>query len=471
MAEYNFEREIQCIMDLITALVGNEYTRIAIFDFDGTLFASPLPSSKLWTSQLRGLIASDLGWFTSLETLSKEGVSAEWFHDVITEKALDRINDPNTLAVLLTGRRRTFLSQIRYLCMTHSPPLNFNLFILREGWDPDGDVPLFESTLQFKMHAIDRLSVHFSNANRIEIYDDRKEHIDKFKDYFERRNVFVLISHECHHITIPFVRCLPEDIEIKLVQASLLKFNALLLERHQQVSKCKKTVGKVVPRFELVDVIDYTAVFLSENSQAIMQKLYPAPAGFIFVGNHVTICLGPLQTLMDKQIPKEQLEKLKSLDITPNSSIEATVRSNAAPLVLGSRVEFTATHFGLIDDQIQALKVNGITSSNEIPHITLSRHPLIPSFTSNSIESWMSIDHIKLEGIIQEHKVTGYKHHKPQVFKMSISLGTLVKEGFPELQGREIGEKVEMVKEWMKRENVENCEEERERIGEFVSMM
>jgi trehalose-6-phosphatase len=117
---YEFEREIQQL--------PNTFTKIYIFDFDGTLYSSPLPNSKLWTSSLRGLLMDGLGWFLELETLSEDNTSQEWFAEDIAQQVIECKRDPQNLVVLMTGRRLPFLDRIVKLCHEHQPALNFDLY-------------------------------------------------------------------------------------------------------------------------------------------------------------------------------------------------------------------------------------------------------------------------------------------------------------------------------------------------------
>lgn len=70
-------------------------TILNIFDFDGTVFKSPMPSEKLWSPQVYGKIKSEaenngLGWFQDPITLSVPYVplhpSNEWFNESVVSE-------------------------------------------------------------------------------------------------------------------------------------------------------------------------------------------------------------------------------------------------------------------------------------------------------------------------------------------------------------------------------------------------
>ena len=88
---------------------------------------SPLPNPDLWSSELSGLLISDLGWFTDPRTLGHPGIplhpDLEWFDPDVVRDALSAMQDPSTtLTVLLTGRRRTLYGdRVVEICMNLKP--------------------------------------------------------------------------------------------------------------------------------------------------------------------------------------------------------------------------------------------------------------------------------------------------------------------------------------------------------------
>jgi hypothetical protein len=105
--------------------------KLAIYDFDSTLFNSPLPNPKLWTKSFMGKILSDCQWFCDIRTLSDPYIpnvpGDEWWNDEILNKAKASLAESDTLTILLTGRRKVpFLDRIRNLCLQQC--LDFHLF-------------------------------------------------------------------------------------------------------------------------------------------------------------------------------------------------------------------------------------------------------------------------------------------------------------------------------------------------------
>jgi hypothetical protein len=212
-------------------------------------------------------------------------------------------------------------------------------------------------------------------------------------------------------------------------------------------------------------------IYLSEESRAVIRSKYPSPNGFITIADHVTICLGSIAQFRLK------LETSDSSEKTPDGESDVGKLQAIKPAILhklevGCRVEFVATHFGKIEAQIAALKVNGVTSSNQIPHITLSRDPSTPSSTSNSITEWKAIKHIPLWGTIREETRIGDKNvRKPPQVKREVSIGTLVKQINPELQGKHIGAAVRNVQIWMLENGIANSETNRELIDSYLRLL
>ncbi|CAG8850639.1 44260_t:CDS:1, partial [Gigaspora margarita] len=88
-------------------------TRINIFDFDGTLFASPQPNRELWEDPLFGYLKADAmifkGWYQHRKSLSfDESVRRRrwkgWWNNELVDLVRESAKHPNSLTVLLTGR-------------------------------------------------------------------------------------------------------------------------------------------------------------------------------------------------------------------------------------------------------------------------------------------------------------------------------------------------------------------------------
>lgn len=166
-----------------------EITKIHIYDFDQTLYASPLPNTELYPpSTLRHIMFNvsllGEGWFANpsiLETSLREENSSmpKWNH-LTTELVKLSLDEANVLTILLTGRKEEkFRSHIK-LAME----LFKKQFGLVKGFDVVCLKPSrFETTMSFKTTLIKSFLDYYHNVEEISLYDDRSNHINQFKNF------------------------------------------------------------------------------------------------------------------------------------------------------------------------------------------------------------------------------------------------------------------------------------------------
>ncbi|KAI8332296.1 hypothetical protein BC941DRAFT_437166, partial [Chlamydoabsidia padenii] len=194
-------------------------TKLAVFDFDSTLFLSPLFSGNLWDSwfvnaattenligpgfwrDIRSLILDNTDTITSTtatdaaQNLVKSAWKGWWNEDVVVE-ARRAIEDSLTLAVVLTGRRvHPFANLIKQ--MLTSKNLHFDILGLRP--DPPttattnsnihhlldfNEIPdTFMTTMDFKLCFILHLRSKVKTLQDIVMWDDRPSHLPVFEKY------------------------------------------------------------------------------------------------------------------------------------------------------------------------------------------------------------------------------------------------------------------------------------------------
>ena len=141
--------------------------RIAIFDFDGTLFASP-EKPDWWPHQ---------GFWGRLETLSPpfvpEAPGPEWYSSAVVAEAKQAIGDSDTYTCLLTGRIPKFEKRVKALLT--GAGLRFDDYFFTAG----------SSTLPFKLSVIEKLVRQFPEVKLVEMWDDRHEHAGDFEKKLE----------------------------------------------------------------------------------------------------------------------------------------------------------------------------------------------------------------------------------------------------------------------------------------------
>lgn len=133
---------------------------LAVFDFDGTLFASPLRPSW-WPWQ---------GFWGRPESLSPpyvpERPDADWWVPGVVAAAKKAISDPGTYTVLLTGRPPKLSHRIKELL--HGAGLRFDEYHFSN-----------DDTLTFKVRVIESL-VGKLQPESVTLWEDREEHLSTF---------------------------------------------------------------------------------------------------------------------------------------------------------------------------------------------------------------------------------------------------------------------------------------------------
>ncbi|KAI8098688.1 uncharacterized protein BX664DRAFT_271439 [Halteromyces radiatus] len=171
-------------------------TKLVIFDFDSTLFLSPLLSSTLWDDFLVNAVTTENlfgpGFWRDIRSLQvgNDGLAQweGWWNEDVVLAARQAIQDPHTVTVLLTGRRaHPFAALVeQMLC---SKQLTFDMVGLRPdpslsvdmsstktdlGFNEQPDI--FPTTMDFKACFILHLRSRIPSLQHIIMWDDRRSH-------------------------------------------------------------------------------------------------------------------------------------------------------------------------------------------------------------------------------------------------------------------------------------------------------
>lgn len=147
--------------------------RLAIYDFDGTLFKSPEKPPE-WTA----------GWWGNPASLSApivpERPGAEWWNPHVVEAAQRDSADPATVSLLLTGRlAKRFTARLTELLA--QAELSFDRVILSPGGDTEAH----------KLLVIGEFLEVYRSIEEVDIWEDRHEHLVKFTNFACERGKFV----------------------------------------------------------------------------------------------------------------------------------------------------------------------------------------------------------------------------------------------------------------------------------------
>ncbi|GAN03354.1 hypothetical protein MAM1_0039c02807 [Mucor ambiguus] len=190
-------------------------TTLDIFDFDSTLFLSPLLSPNIWHSSLVNAITTENllgpGWWRDIRSLQlhpdRDESSPPWcrfWNEDIVARVKESMADPAHLTVLLTGRRCHPFHALMDDILA-SKGLAFDIVGLRP--DPESDAPdnpvglmfnhepnVFETTMHFKTSFIVNILHNYSSLTDIVMWDDRQSHICVFKEHLAKMKEIGLVK-------------------------------------------------------------------------------------------------------------------------------------------------------------------------------------------------------------------------------------------------------------------------------------
>ncbi|KAF3004755.1 hypothetical protein E8E13_000656 [Curvularia kusanoi] len=177
----------------------NAIKAIHVYDFDNTLFASPLPNKQLWNSATIGQLGSpDMflsgGWWHDASILGATGEGADkeekrgwagWWNEHIVTLVEQSMQQKDALNVLLTGRGESNFGDL-IKRIVRSRKLEFDMVCLKPAIGPAGQK--FRNTMEFKQELLKDIVYTYKDAEELRIYEDRVKHTKGFRDFFFQFN-------------------------------------------------------------------------------------------------------------------------------------------------------------------------------------------------------------------------------------------------------------------------------------------
>jgi hypothetical protein len=172
---------------------------IHVYDFDNTLFKTPLPNPQIWNGPTIGQLSNpdvfvNGGWWHDSRILAATGEGQEkeeprawegWWNEKIVELVRLSEEQKDALTVLLTGRAESGFSAL-IKRMVAAKKLNFDLIGLKPAVSPNNEG--FTSTMHFKQMFLKALMETYKHADEIRIYEDRVRHVKGFRDFLTDYN-------------------------------------------------------------------------------------------------------------------------------------------------------------------------------------------------------------------------------------------------------------------------------------------
>ncbi|KAI8879568.1 hypothetical protein K501DRAFT_287311 [Backusella circina FSU 941] len=296
-----------------------------IYDFDSTLFLSPMLSQNIWDPTFINAITTENlmgpGWWRDKRSLSGIPDYSTFWNESVVESALTSCHDPNTMTVLLTGRRY-YPFHDRMDQILRSRGLQFDLIGLRP--DPDSDAPdhpkglmfneepdIFATTMDFKTSFIIHTLHSHPMIEEVVMWDDRSSHICHFKPYLDDMVQRKVIKRG-HLVCVKALRPKYNPTwELNMVESIISSHNSAIAEY--------RDAGRTVA--PIVEMAHRQNMITSANTFGLIQIPY-------------------LTTLQcDKDALYETFEPIYSNELLLDTNVKTWERTNAEePVFFGNQV-------------------------------------------------------------------------------------------------------------------------------------
>ncbi|KAI0123705.1 hypothetical protein BJ170DRAFT_640105 [Xylariales sp. AK1849] len=291
---------------------------IHVYDFDNTLFKTPLPNPKLWNGQTLGSLGSpDIflngGWWHDSRILAATGDGVEreeprgwegWWNEKIIELVHLSMKQKDALAVMLTGRSERGFSDLLKRIVA-SKGLEFDMIGLKPAVGPNNE--RFSSTMNFKQIFLESLMETYKHAEEIRIYEDRVRHVTGFRNFmteYNRRQEGYGGQKTRGPITAEVIQVadistnLDPVVEVAEIQHLINSHNALLSQEGGP-----RPGGRGRERLIIKKTVFFTSYMIAKADTRKLLKLahFPSGSDLKIHGNNIMICPRPCpQSILEK---------------------------------------------------------------------------------------------------------------------------------------------------------------------------
>lgn len=152
-----------------------KYTKLAVFDFDGTLIDTPLPEDgKKEYKKKTGNDWPHAGWWGQPMSLDTDIFDIQPIQSVINDYK-KQVSDPDTMVVMVTGRMVKLTDLVKKILDMHN--LKFHEYHFNRGG----------STETAKKKTFDQLLSQHPTIKEVQLWDDREEHIPVFQAWGDEK--------------------------------------------------------------------------------------------------------------------------------------------------------------------------------------------------------------------------------------------------------------------------------------------
>ncbi|GJN71546.1 hypothetical protein PLIIFM63780_006119 [Purpureocillium lilacinum] len=275
-----------------------------VYDFDNTLFKTPLPNPAIWNGQTLGTLASqdvfvNGGWWHDNKILAATGQGLDieeprawqgWWNETVVDLVKLTIKQPDALCVLLTGRSESGFAEL-VKRMVAAKGLDFDIVGLKPQVSPTNQK--FQSTMHFKQLFLNALMETYKQASVIKVYEDRPKHTKGFREFFaefNRRQGYARTRGEIDAEVIQVAdqsTTLDPVVEVAEVQNMINLHNQALAKKPNDLRHKRLRIKKTV---------FFTSYMINPDDAKKLEELVQYPPGvqdLRHLGNSILICPRP----------------------------------------------------------------------------------------------------------------------------------------------------------------------------------
>lgn len=172
----------EIIKKMIREGLEDNITKISIFDFDGTLMATPEPETgmKIYKEKT-GKDWPFQGWWGRNESLDMDIFDIKPISSVIADYNKERVK-PNTRVIMMTGRTPKNADYVEKILNKYN--ITFDEYIYKKASD----------TLSFKINKLEEMLKSYSKLKEIEIWEDRVLHSKAFEEWGADKSIKMVVN-------------------------------------------------------------------------------------------------------------------------------------------------------------------------------------------------------------------------------------------------------------------------------------
>lgn len=163
--------------------IEDKKQKLSIFDFDGTLMDTPIPEEgkERW-KEVTGEEWPYKGWWGRSGSLDMNVFDIQPIEEVV-DRYKEEYNDPQTVTVMMTGRHEGLREDV--MTILNAFDLEFDHYLLKKK----------SPTIKDKLEKLESLLSKYPNINKVEIWEDRANHVEHFKEWGANKDQVVVVNH------------------------------------------------------------------------------------------------------------------------------------------------------------------------------------------------------------------------------------------------------------------------------------